>query len=88
MANTKSAVKRNRQAQKRRVRNAGIRSTVKTAVKKAREAIAKKDPAAAKAAFQAAASTIDRASTKGVVHKRAASRKIGRLAKAVAQIGK
>jgi small subunit ribosomal protein S20 len=88
VANTKSAEKRNRQAQKRRERNTGVRSTVKTAVKKAREAIAKKDPAAAKAALLIATSTIDKAATKGVLHARAASRKIARLSRSVAQLGK
>lgn len=82
MANTRSAEKRNRQASKRRVRNNAVRSTVKTAIKKVREAIAKNDPTAGELLRQAT-STIDRASTKGVVHARAASRKIARLARAV-----
>ena len=45
MANTRSAQKRNRQAEKRRARNTAVRTTVKNALKKAREAIATKDPA-------------------------------------------
>ena len=87
MANTASATKRNRQAQKRRARNVQVRTGVKNAVKKVREAIEKGDGAAAKAALKAAEQSIGKASSKGVVHKNAASRKIGRLAHAVAKIG-
>lgn len=82
MANTKSAEKRNRQAQKRRVRNAATRTTVKNAVKKARETISGKDAAATTTALKDAARAIGKAVSKGVVHKRAASRRISRLAKA------
>jgi len=82
VANTKSAEKRNRQAQKRRARNTAVRTTVKNAVKKAREAIASKDPAKAKEALVEASRTINKAASKGVLHARAASRRISRLAKA------
>ncbi len=85
MANTASAEKRNRQAQKRRARNVQVRTGVKTAVKKVREAIAKGDGAAAKQALAAAEKTIGKAASKGVVHKNAASRKISRLAHAVSK---
>ncbi|MDQ3265471.1 MAG: 30S ribosomal protein S20 [Myxococcota bacterium] len=84
MANTKSAEKRNRQAQKRRARNVAVRTTVKNAVKKAREAIATKDPAKAKEALVEASRTINKAASKGVLHAKNASRRISRLAKAVA----
>ncbi len=86
MANTVSAEKRNRQAQKRRVRNMQVRTGVKSAVKKAREAIARGD-ASARDAFRAAAKTLEKAASKGVVHKNAASRRISRLAKALAKTG-
>ena len=85
MANTASAEKRNRQAQKRRARNVQVRTGVKSAVKKVREAVAKGDAAGAKQALQAAEKTIGKAASKGVLHKNAASRKISRLAKAVAK---
>lgn len=81
MANTRSAEKRNRQALKRRARNTAVRSTVKTAIKKVREAVAKNDPAANDLLRQAIR-TIDKASSKGVVHARAASRKVARLTRA------
>lgn len=81
MANTKSAEKRNRQAQKRRARNTAVRTQVKTAMKKAREAIASKDPQKMKDALREASSTINKAASKGVLHARNASRRIARLAK-------
>jgi small subunit ribosomal protein S20 len=84
VANTKSAQKRNRQAQKRRLRNSSVRTTVKSAIKKAREAIATKDPAKAKAALTEATRIINKAASKGVLHARNASRRIGRLATSVA----
>ena len=82
MANTKSAEKRNRQAQKRRARNATVKSTVKTAVKKAREAIASKDPARAQAAVREAETALMKAASKGVLHKRNVARRVSRLQKA------
>jgi small subunit ribosomal protein S20 len=85
LANTRSAEKRNRQTQKRRARNVQVRTGLKSAVKKAREAITGADPAAAKDAVQAALRTLDKAASKGVVHKNAAARRIGRLAKALAK---
>lgn len=82
MANTKSAQKRNRQAEKRRARNQAVRTQVKSAVKKAREALASKDPAKFQEALRAAARTLDKAASKGVLHKKNASRRIARLAAA------
>lgn len=86
MANTRSAQKRNRQALKRQARNASIRSTVKGAVKRVREAVAAKDPAKAKAALLQATRTINKAASKGVLHAKNASRRISRLAKALAGV--
>ncbi|PTL82378.1 30S ribosomal protein S20 [Vitiosangium sp. GDMCC 1.1324] len=83
MANTKSAEKRNRQAQKRRARNVNVRTTVKDAVKSLRETLTTtKDAAKTGEALKAATRTISKAASKGVIHKRAASRRISRLAKA------
>lgn len=84
MANTKSAEKRNRQALKRRARNTSVRTAVKTAVKKAREALATQDPSKIKEALTAATRTLDKAASKGVLHKRNASRRIARLRHAAA----
>jgi small subunit ribosomal protein S20 len=81
VANTRSAEKRNRQEQKRRARNASVRSTVKTAVKSAREALAAKDPSLLKDALMDAVRSLNKAASKGVLHKRTASRRISRLMK-------
>jgi len=83
LANTKSAEKRNRQAQKRRARNVNVRTTVKDAVKNLRETLTSQDAGKTADAFKSAASRINKAASKGVIHKRAASRRISRLAKAV-----
>lgn len=85
MANIRSAEKRNRQAQKRRTRNVQVRTGLKSAVKKAREAVAHGEPATAKQAVQAALQTLDRAASKGIIHKNAAARRISRLAKAASK---
>lgn len=85
MANTKSAEKRYRQSLKRRARNVNVRTTVKDAVKSAREAIASKDGAKTTDALKAASKTLNKAASKGVLHKRTAARRISRLAKAAAK---
>jgi small subunit ribosomal protein S20 len=87
LANTASAEKRNRQAQKRRARNVQVRTGVKSAVKKVREAVEKGDAAAAREALLAAERAIGKAGSKGVLHRNAASRRISRLAKSVAKTG-
>ncbi len=83
MANIKSAKKRILVSRTREERNKAIRSGVKTAVKKVYAAIEAGDKAAAQEAFLKAASTIDKATSKGVYHKNYASRKISRLNLAV-----
>jgi small subunit ribosomal protein S20 len=85
VANTKSAVKRNRQAQKRNARNSAVKTAVKNALKVARAAIASGDAAKAKTAVSAASSVLDMAATKGVLHAKNASRRIGRLAHAASK---
>lgn len=87
MAKIASAEKRNRQGQKRRARNLRVRTGVKTAVKKVRELAEKGDAPGAKAALQAAVTALSKASSKGVLHRNAAARRIGRLARAVAALG-
>ncbi|NOK21644.1 MULTISPECIES: 30S ribosomal protein S20 [Corallococcus] len=85
MANTKSAEKRYRQSLKRRARNVNVRTSVKDAVKSAREAIASKDGSKLTDALKAASKTLNKAASKGVLHKRTAARRISRLAKAAAK---
>jgi len=85
LANTRSAEKRSIQAEKRRLRNVQVRSRVKSAVKKVRELLASGDGAGARAALVSASKALDTAASKGVLHRNAASRRISRLAHAVAQ---
>ena len=86
MANIKSQKKRVLTNAKAAERNKSIRSTVKTAIKKVHEAIAAGDKDAAAATLQAANRELDRAASKGVIHKnQAANRKSG-LAGAVAKM--
>lgn len=87
MANTHSAVKRNRKAIKKNARNGAVKSAVRTALKKAREAIAKGDPVAAKALVIAATTQLDKAASKGVLHARNASRHVARLSHQAAAVG-
>ena len=82
MANHASAEKRNRQRIKRTARNRAVKSAVRTEVKKARAITVAKPGEAAKAVVSAS-SAVDRAASKGVVHKKAASRTKARLARAL-----
>lgn len=86
MANIKSAKKRILVDRRNAERNKAIKSKVKTAIKKVDAAIAANDKAAASSALTAAISEIDRAASKGVFHKKTASRKISRLTLAVNKI--
>lgn len=83
MANIASAKKRARQAEGRRQRNMGARSTMRTYVKKVREAIDAGEKDAAQAAYKTATSMLDKAVTKNLIHKNKASRLKARLNKAV-----
>ena len=79
MANSLSARKRARQAEKHRRRNASQRSHVRTAIKRVLGAIEKRDKAAAEAAYKAAVPAIDRSVAKGLMSKNKASRHKSRL---------
>ncbi len=87
MANHKSAEKRNRQNAVRQARNTHIRTGMRTLVKQVREAVTAGDKDAAQAALAKAIPYIDKTSTKGVIHKATASRKISRLNKLVNTLG-
>ncbi|MGN7453532.1 30S ribosomal protein S20 [Paenibacillus pasadenensis] len=81
MPNIKSAIKRVKTSEKRRALNASQKSALRTAVKSADVAIAGTDAEAAKAALIVASKKLDKAVTKGLIHKNAAARKKSRLAK-------
>jgi small subunit ribosomal protein S20 len=87
MANHPSAEKRHRQSLRRAARNQAVRSHVRTAVKKARQAVGGGDKQAASEAVKSAARTLDKAVTKGVLHRNNAARRISRLAKAANKLG-
>ncbi|WP_168119325.1 30S ribosomal protein S20 [Paenibacillus sp. HB172176] len=83
MPNIKSAIKRVKTSEKRRALNASQKSALRSAVKSADQAIVSTDAAAAKAALIVATKKLDKAVTKGLIHKNAAARKKSRLAKKV-----
>ena len=80
MANIQSQKKRNRQNEKRRLRNKGVRSELKTRVKSAQVAVAYEDDSAAEL-LRLAQKRIDKAGANGVIHKNAAARRTSRLMK-------
>ena len=84
MANIKSQIKRIRTNEKARQRNVAVKSALKTAVRRFRSAADTGDAASAQTALQTASKALDKAASKGVIHKnQAANRKSG-LAKQVA----
>lgn len=87
MANHKSALKRIKQNEKKNQRNKHVRSTLRTFIKRVREAVEGKDAAIAKEALAAAIPVIDGAASKGVIHSANASRSVSRLTKLVNTLG-
>ena len=85
MPNSKSAAKRMRQNETRRTRNRLIATATRTAVKKVRNALAAGEVDSAKTLLPGAVRSLQRAANKGVLHANTASRKVGRLVKAVAK---
>jgi small subunit ribosomal protein S20 len=83
LAHHKSAIKRIKQNAKKYERNRHIRSTLRTFIKRVREAAAGNDPSAAKEALTAAIPVIDSAASKGIIHYNNASRNISRLTRLV-----
>ncbi|CAG36347.1 30S ribosomal protein S20 [Desulfotalea psychrophila] len=83
MANHKSAEKRNRQNQVARLRNKSTRTAMKNSVRKLDEALEAGVEADTAEALRGAISRIAKTASKGVIHKKTASRKISRLTKRV-----
>lgn len=79
MANHKSAEKRARQSEERRLRNRARKSIMKTAVKKVQEAMAAKSVDTLPDVLKEAVSLIDKTASKGTIHPNNAARKISRL---------
>ncbi|WUH93566.1 30S ribosomal protein S20 [Streptomyces sp. NBC_00433] len=86
MANIKSQIKRNKTNEKARLRNKAVKSELKTAVRRTREAVVAGDAAKAEAAARAASKKLDKAVSKGVIHKNQAANKKSAIAQSVATL--
>ena len=86
MANIKSQIKRIKTNQKAQERNRGVKSEVRTAVRSAREAIASGDKDKAQDAVKNANRKLDKAASKGVIHKNQAANKKSAISKQAAAL--
>ncbi|MFG6445535.1 30S ribosomal protein S20 [Microbacterium sp. P07] len=86
MANIKSQIKRNKTNAKANERNKAVKSGLRTEVRRAREAVAAGDKAAAELALAKAAKKLDKAVSKGVIHQNQASNRKSAIAKQVAAL--
>ena len=81
MANIKSQIKRNRQNEKRRLRNKSVKSSLKTAIRKFNEATESGDAEKATALMRDASRRLDKAVSKGVIHSNQAANRKSAIAK-------
>ena len=86
MANIKSQIKRIKTNEKARLRNKSVKSALKTAVRKFREAAESGDAAAATTAMQTASRQLDKAASKGVIHANQAANRKSAMAKKAATL--
>ena len=86
MANIKSQIKRNRQNEKARLRNKSVKSSLKTVIRKFHEASDAGDSTAAAALMRDASRKLDKAVSKGVIHKNQAANRKSAIAKKVASL--
>jgi small subunit ribosomal protein S20 len=86
VANIKSQIKRNRQNEKARLRNKAVKSELRTLVRQFREAAASGDKAATDVALRRATRGLDKAASKGVIHKNQAANRKSALASAAASL--
>jgi small subunit ribosomal protein S20 len=86
VANIKSQIKRNKQNEKARIRNKAVKSGLKTSVRKFREAAEAGNVGAAEAAMRAASVKLDKAASKGVIHKNQAANRKSAIAKRAEQL--
>ncbi len=86
MATHKSAVKRARQNETRRVRNQAYKTQAKTAVKEVRLAIENRALEEAQASLSRAVSILQKVQSKGIIHRNTASRRISRLTRQVNEL--
>ena len=86
MANIKSQIKRNKQNEKRRLRNKSVKSSLKTAIRKFHEAAATGDAEIAGALMRDASRKLDKAASKGVIHKNQAANRKSAIASKLASL--
>ena len=86
MANIKSQIKRNKTNKKAQERNKAVKSQLKTAIRATREAVVAGDKEKATAALRLATKRIDKAASKGVIHKNQAANRKSAIAKQVAAL--
>ena len=86
MANIKSQIKRNKQNEKARLRNKAVKSELKTSVRKFREAADSGNVEEATLAMRAASVKLDKAASKGVIHKKQAANRKSAIAKRAAEL--
>lgn len=87
MPNTPSAKKRLRQNEARRLQNRAARSTLRTQIRRVREAVKAGDSEAAQTEFRRAQKSIDQAASRNLIHRNAAARTKSRLVKIVKSVG-
>ncbi len=87
MANHKSALKRAKQSEERRLRNRSRKTRMKNVIKDLHDALSSGNPEAAAERLRKAVAEIDKTASKGVIHKNKASRTISRLTKRVNALG-
>jgi small subunit ribosomal protein S20 len=86
MANIASQIKRNRQNETRRQRNKQVRSKLKTDIRRFREVAETGDVDAATEAYQRAARSLDKAASKGILHRNTAANRKSGMAKQLAKL--
>jgi small subunit ribosomal protein S20 len=86
VANIKSQIKRNRQNEKRRIRNKAVKSSLKTAVRKFRETAESGDVERAGVLMREASRALDKAASKGVIHKNQAANRKSAIAHRLAKL--
>ncbi len=88
MANIKSQIKRNKQNEKARLRNKSVKSELKTVIRRFHEAAESGDAEATTAALRTASRKLDKAVSKGVIHKNQAANRKSAIAKRAAELAK
>ena len=86
MANIKSQIKRNRQNEKARLRNKSVKSSLKTVIRKLNEASVAGNTETATTLLRDASRQLDKAASKGVIHKNQAANRKSAIAKRIASL--